>query len=311
MFEHLCGAVIDEAATDAVCLALASQGEEPLFAQARPGLKGYGKNATVLLWTAEEKLWNQTLPAESQNRGTCVSRGTKTACQDSLNWAISTGELLGGPTLVAYEPIYGGARIQIGRGSLGRSDGAIGAYAAQYVHDYGLVQRGVYGTIDLSRSHEDLAVIWGNPGHGVPASIVSESSAYKVKACFRCQTADDIADAIAAGYGVAFCSNVIWGSVRDGDGMCRPSGSGGHCEAVRGVFVDWKGRRCFVRQQSWGEHPNGPPYVRLMGGRLVKLPQGAYGAYEGDMASALRTGEAWAFSPPRNTWNRPKPSEAA
>jgi hypothetical protein len=303
--------VISEAATDAVCLVFAQRGQEPLFADAKPSLKGTGVGATVFLWSAEEHLWNQTLPAEWQSRGTCVSRGTKTACQDSLNWSIVNGNVIGGPTLLAYEPIYGGARIQIGRGSLGRSDGAVGAYAAQYVHDYGLIQRGKYGTIDLTKSNEDLAVIWGTPGHGTPASIVAESASYKVEAAFRCTSTDDIADCIASGYGVAFCSNTIWGAQRDGDGMCRPSGSGGHCEAMRGVYVDWKGRRCFARQQSWGEHPTGNPYVRLNGGRLVKLPQGAYGAFEGDVAAALRDGEAWAFSAPKQTWNRPKPSEAA
>ena len=311
MADPRCGAVISEAATDAVCLVFAQRGIEPLFADAKPDLKGYGVGKTVLLWSAEEKLWNVTLPADTQNRGTCVSHGTKTACQDSMNWSIVNGEQIGGPTLLAYEPIYGGARIQIGRGSLGRGDGAYGCNAAQYVHDYGLLQRGQYGTIDLTRDHEDLAVIWGSPGHGTPASIIAESANYKVAACFRCTSTDDIADCIAAGYGVAFCSNTIWGAQRDGDGMCRPSGSGGHCEAVRGVFVDWKGRRCFIRQQSWGEHPTGNPYVRVSGGRLVKLPQGAYGCFEGDMQSALRDGECWAFSAPRNTWNRPKPSEAA
>lgn len=312
MSDVRCGAVIDEAATDAVCMVFAQRGQEPMFADAKPALKGYGAGKSVFLWTAEEKLWNATLPAEFQNRGTCVSRGTKTACQDSYNWSISH-ESIGGKTLLAYEPIYGGARIQIGRGQLGKSDGAIGAYAAQYVHDYGLLARGKYGTIDLSSSggNEELAVIWGAPGHGTPASLVAESSAYKVSSCMRCATTDDIADCLAAGYGVAFCSNTIWGAQRDSDGMCRPSGSGGHCEAMRGVFVDWKGRRCFVRQQSWGEHPNGNPYVRVMGGRLVKLPQGAYGAFEGDVASALRDGECWAFSAPAQTWNRPKPSEAA
>lgn len=297
------GAFIDERVTDAVCMVFAQRGQEPLFCDARSAFRGAGAEASVFLFDAEAKLYaGNHLPADFQQRGTCVGRGTYRACQDSLYWAIAFGSAVGKTVKLSYETIYGGARIQIGNGALGNGDGAYGAYAAQYVHDYGLLARGKYGSIDLSQSREDLAVTWGAPHHGVPASIVAESASYKVQACFRCQSTDDIADSIASGYGVAFCSNTLWGEQRDADGMCRPAGRGGHCECVRAVFRDRKGRRIFVRGQSWGDNPRGGGKFKLDDGREVQPPQGCYGAYESDMQEALSEGEAWAFGTVNSPW---------
>lgn len=316
---NLLGCFIDHRITDAFCLALATEGEEPLFDDAQPHLQGYGVGRSVFLWEAEEhpKIWGRTLPADSQRSGTCVSRGTYRACQDSLYWSMIFGDGIGKPVTLAYESIYGGSRINVGKGRLGSGDGSYGAWAAQYVHDFGLLPRGQYGSIDLTKSNEELSVTWGTPRHGVPASILAESAAYKAAACFRCTTTADIRDSIAAGYGVAFCSNVLW-QVPDGqstrrneDGMCRPVSTGGHCEAIRGVFVDAKGRTCFVRQQSWGDYPRGGGRLKLADGREVELPMGCYGAFEGDVADALKDGEAWSFAPPENLWGRDeiKPSD--
>ena len=78
--------------------------------------------------------------------------------------------------------------------------------------------------------------------------------------------------------------------------MARPSGSGGHCEAVRGYFWTPEGELSFVRQQSWGDAPGGPSTLVHKFG-TVELPQGAYGAYGRDVAAALnRGGEAWGFT---------------
>lgn len=313
------GAHIDPRETEAFCLRLAQVNEEPLFADARSDLRDFGVGRNVFLWDAEQALWGHTLPADSQARGTCVSRGTYRAAQLSLYWSIAFGGLVGKLVTLAYEPIYGGSRVNVGGGRLS-GDGSYGAWAAQYVHDYGLLPRGKFGTIDLTKSNEPLACTWGTRGHGVPQSILRESADYRAAACWCCRTVEDIRDAIAAGYGVAFCSNTLWQvpdgqtTRRDGDGMCRPVDSGGHCEAIVGTYRDHKGRECFVRQQSWGNYPRGTDRIKVYDGREIPLPEGAYGSFVADNDRALRGGgEAWAISAPFSAWRDPhqKPSEVA
>lgn len=308
--KNLLGCVIDERETDAVCQRLSDAGEVVSFAAGQSSLKGYGAGKNVFLWRAEYELTGKLAGNISQRRGVCVARGTRTACRDSYYHAICYGDLLGDYIEIAFEPIYGGSRVNIGGGSLGRGDGSIGAWAAQWCHDFGLLKRGTYGGIDLTSEREDLAVSWGNPGVGVPTELQEASDSY-VCDVHRADTVEDIRDGIAAGYGCAFCSQTLWqnpsagsNNRRDGDGMCRPAGSGGHCVAFRGVFVDRRGALCFVHQQSWGNDcPSGPNRIHTNDHQEIELPPGACGIFAEDVERPLRTGEAWLFRPRRGWRN--------
>ncbi len=104
----------------------------------------------------------------------------------------------------------------------------------------------------------------------------------------------EMADCLAAKVGMAFCSNVIWGP-RDASGVSHPASTGGHCEAVCGVYLDEHGDLGFVRQQSWGDQPSGPSVLKYAGG-TIQLRQGSYGAKAVDLASALSGGgEVWGY----------------
>jgi hypothetical protein len=309
-FPNLTGWVRNDEAIDAFCQTLSARSPngQVAFGAAKSEFKGTWKrlaergSSGVFLQDAEMILFGRYLPADSQARGTCVSRGTFRACQDSYFHSLTIAAQIGTPAMLCFEPIYGGARVNIGRGNLGYSDGAYGAYAAQWVHDYGLLPRGKYGQWDLSKAREDLAVDWGNPGRGVPRELIEQSKGHLVASCFQCQTLDDVADAIACGYGVAFCCNSLWqipdgqSTRRDADGMCRPVTGGAHCEEVRGIFIDHKGRLCFLRQNSWGDYPRGGR-LRLKDGRELELPPGSYGAFADDMQRAMASsgGDVWAF----------------
>jgi hypothetical protein len=290
----------DDAAVDDFCQALDAAGTPAVFSAAQPDLAGHWERLKaagetgIFLQDAESELFGHTLPAESQRRGTCVSRGTMRAIRDAYYWGIVHHEDLATPRDICFEPIYGGSRVQVGGGRLGTGDGSVGAWAAQFVHDFGLLARGVYGGVDLTQPREDLAVDWGNPGVGVPAGLLAEARAHPVGACHFCPTTAAIADAVSAGYGVAYCSNLIWGD-RDRNGIARPVTSGGHCESICGVARSPQGDTLFIRQQSWGARPNGPDLLNFAGG-TKRLRQGAYGAFEEDIAKGLRGGgEAWAF----------------
>lgn len=284
---------------EAYCRARNDAGDPVSFGAARPELKGFWQQCVsrgitgIFLQDAERELFGENRPADFQQRGTCVSRGTYRACQDSWLYSLARKGTIGRPVLIAYEPIYAGSRVNVGRGQLGGEDGSVGAWAAQYVHDYGLLERAVYGSVDLSESREDLAVAWGAPGRGVPGELLQASSPFRAIS-HKAENVEELADCIAAGYAVAFCSNTLWGD-RDGSGMARPSGRGGHCEEVCGVFLTADGDLGFVRQQSWGVRPRGPDVLSCKGGAMKTLRQGAYGAYAADLQRALQQGEAWAF----------------
>lgn len=257
------------------------------------GVKG------VFIPDAELELFGRYREPELQRRGTCVGRGTFRALQDSWYWRLAKRGVIGKPVTFAYEQLYGDARVAVGHGELGRAarnpnnDGCIGAWAAQALHDIGIVPRGQYGTIDLTRDREDLAVQWGDPGYGAPASL--HKFCYRARACFDCRTIEGMADAIAAGYAVAYCSNLLYGA-NDADGYARPEDAGGHCEEYCGVFLDRSGNLCFLKQGSWGsDYPGGAHVLQYAGGQKTMRP-GCSGIRAEHVEAGLKDGgEAWAF----------------
>jgi hypothetical protein len=310
---HFCSAVIDKDETDAVCLAMACAGAEPLFSDAMPQFNGFGEGKSYLHQEAEQKLFGKTLPSWMQNRGTCVSMGSGRAMQDALYSALAFGGNVGKPIQLCFETIYGGSRIQIGHGKLGSGDGSIGAWAAQYLHDFGLLARAKYGSIDLSSAREDLAVQWGSPRAGVPASLLSESSTYKSPACMKCTTVANVRDALIARCGVWRCANRATHGQRSADGVLRPVSSGGHCQELAGWYIDIRGNERCVEQQSWGatSGPVGGGPFKLQDGREIMPREGSCAIFPEDIETYLREGEIWAAMSPTTPWQDPtlKPSE--
>lgn len=280
------------------------------FSGAAPALKGHWnrlvKSGTtrVLAQDFELQILGEHLPPDEQARGTCVSRGSYKAAQDSYFYELAQKLIVGRIAKLCFEPLYGGARVNIGKGWLGRShrgdcrcgrcpnEGAAGSHAAEYLWRWGLLERGKYGRFDLSRPNESLACDWGNDG--VPQEILMAGAEHPCL-CHRVYNTDELADCCAAGYFAAYCSPYLWGD-RDLDGMSRIAQAGAHCEEVSGVFLLPSGQTAFTKQQSWGQFmPRGQQMLRTKGG-LVKLRPGAYGAFAGDLQRGLDNGgEAWCF----------------
>lgn len=242
----------------------------------------------------------------------CVSQGSGRAIQDAIYSSIAVGGLVGDLVSICFETIYGGSRVQIGRGQLGGGDGSCGAWAAQFMHDFGILKRGTYGSINLESPREDLAVQWGQPRYGVPQSLLAESASHKLVSCMQCHTVEDVRDALAARYGVARCADRATDGVRDKDGIRRPRASGGHCQEICGVYVDKNGNLMFVEQQSWGNAgPKGGGTFKLQDGREIAPREGSCAICPDDVEYYLRNGEVWAFAPPRELWQTEhvKPSD--
>jgi hypothetical protein len=264
-----------------------------------PSLKGHWQRlvdrgqTNVLAQTFEAMVYGTNKAAEMQYRGTCVSRGTFRAIQDAYYYEIGRSLVLGRKADLCFEPIYGGSRVNIGRGQLGSGDGSCGAWAAEFVAVHGVVERGVYGSVDLGRPNEDLAVLWGEPRRGCPDAVLRAGAEHLV-ASHRVYDMGSLADVLSAGYFAAYCSGLLWGD-RDANGMARPSSRGGHCEEISGVFLLPNGQTAFAKQQSWGDQPRGCNVLRTAGAPIT-LRQGSYGVYASDLQRGLdEGGECWAF----------------
>lgn len=292
----------EPASVEQVTDELIAAGSNPVWGSSKPDLKGFGQRCIdqgenhVQLWNYEKVVWGKFLSALLQRRGTCVGCGTARALQYSWYAAlVYSGEIGREKVEVALEPIYGGARVEIGGGRLS-GDGAVGAHAAKYVHDYGVVPRGVYGQYDLSKMNESLAVSWGTRGRGVPSEIKQAGKLFRVRA-HRLMRASDVLDAIYAKKAVAYCSALLWSNTRDRDGISEVVGSTAHCECMAGAWVTKRGQIVIGTIRSWGEnYQRGPTEIEVKGGETITLPNHAYGARIEDVDKGLRSyGEAWAF----------------
>ncbi len=307
---RLCGAVYDPAVTEAVCLALASAGKEPLFGDAQPNLAGFGAGKSYLHQDAEVRHFGKTLPSWMQKRGSCTEQGTGRALQHATFSAIGTTQL-GLPVEWSSEMLYGVARVQLGKGQFGQADpwgssrgngdGCSGALVAQAAHDYGWLPRGVHGSFDLSKPREDLAIAWGNTG--TPDELLSQSKQYRARACMQAKTVENVRDALAARFGAAGCGTYATEGMRDKNGYLVPQNisPGGHCEEISGVFIDMHGDLMFVIQQSWGDRgPQGGGNWELQDGREVVPADGAAAVHVEAIENYLKYGEIWLLAPPEN-----------
>jgi hypothetical protein len=100
----------------------------------------------VFLWELARTVTGGLLSARNQGTvGSCVSFGTVRAIEYTMIAEIAAGQ----PEQfleLATEVVYGGSRVEVGKGVL-RGDGSIGAWAATFVRDWGVLNRGVFGSM--------------------------------------------------------------------------------------------------------------------------------------------------------------------
>ncbi len=199
------------------------------------------------------------------------------------------------------EAIYGGMRVEVpGVRRGGWSDGAYGAYGAQWLKDYGVVYRKDYSEItgnpahDLRKYSGQKEKNWGNYGcggeddRGLLDAIAREMP---VKVISRVNSFEDVATAISITKSPVIIGSDYGCSMRrDKNGFCRWSGSWNHLMLLAGVRYDIRGALCF---QSWGPHvASGPRYPESM-------PDGIAGTSwwipERDVDRICRSGDCWAL----------------
>lgn len=288
-----------------------------VFRLAAPSLIDQAADDPVFFWEGERKVLGGVLGSWHQlSVGSCVSFGCGRAVQDLILWEIAAGA--SGETWpghqVATEPIYGGSRVEIGGGALrGRGDGSVGAWAARWVKEYGVLIRKQYtvGNVafDLTSYDEERCRLWGE--QGCPDQLEPEARLHPVTAVAMVQNAGDLWAAIGGGKPCSVASNQGFTTTLV-DGFCSPQGEWAHQMCFRGRFVHPTRGRSFVIQNSWGKYLSGAAQIRVQtaaGQQVVDLPDGCFGCDWETADRMVRQQDSFAYAGMKGwqgvklTWN--------
>lgn len=257
----------------------------PSFGDTPAGRAALLADGDTLLWEAPRKVTGDVLPARDQGGvGSCVSFAQASVVEHLICVQIASGQRAEYKDL-AQEVIYGGSRVEIGGGRI-RGDGSIGAWAAKWVKDYGVVPRGVHGQHDLTKYSESRCRDYGR--RGVPDELEAVARESPVKEYAQVRSWQDIERAVSQGYPVNVCSDQGFTMQRDADGFCKPRGTWYHSMAVIGVRG---GKRPggFILN-SWGPNAHtGPRYP-------ADAPTAGFWADADVLDRMAQQGDSFAFS---------------
>lgn len=280
------GWVYNEEKILAATARIESSGFKFNYSADRPQMAGYWKYLQsrgvthIHAGDFEKKLNGKWRNPNSQSRGTCVGQGSSRAIEDVHNARLVNKVIVGKPTLIAFEPMYGYERRQRWGGThpwgcnCGNcNDGLCGADAAAFYSTIGVIARGVYQGIDLIDPHEKLAIDWNNSG--VPDVLIKAAAFHKIF-CHTSSTWSEYADAIAAEcFGHVCLPKIFQGGRVDANGYCEPDGDGGHDTECCGVSTAVNHETLFIMQQSWGNAAKYPPIIQTACGPREMRP-GSY-----------------------------------
>lgn len=211
---------------------------------------------TVFLFDAARKVLGKLLPPRNQGQvGSCVSFGCCRAVEYTMLCEIAAGENEEFRDLCT-EVNYAGGRVEVGKGRLGRGDGSIGAWSAEFTKRWGVIDRAVYGKYDLTNYDENRCRAWG--ASGVPDDLEPEVRKYPVSTITLVATVEEAKQALAAGYGISVASNQGFKMTRDSNGVCAAFGSWAHQMCICGYTVI-EGKTYFRIDNSWGANAHTGP----------------------------------------------------
>lgn len=247
------------------------------------GLSPWDGKKTINLGLYMDKLHGQGKWTLNQGTcGSCVAFGAAMAADILIAIdVVENGNT--DPGLADPMTIYGGSRVQIGKGRIA-GQGSVGAWAAKWLKDYGVIPQMKYPSCDLS--HYDSRTCCSFFGsRGCPEELIPIAKQHPVTDFAQAKTRQDVGDAIANGHPVTVASNQGFTKTRNDRGVSHPSGVWGHQMCIIGVRED-----AALIINSWGDDWNSGPLVD-------DQPPGSFWAeWDVVVKRMLAAGDSWALA---------------
>lgn len=283
-WEHQTGWIADPEAVNEIADGLPFK----VFSDTPAGQSDDPLPKAVYLWHAYKKIHGTNPPSKNQGAvGSCVSFGTNNAVTRTMAVQIAFQGAAEEFKDIAEEVTYAGSRVEVGGGKI-RGDGSVGAWAAKFVRDWGVVPREKVGAYDLTTYDVARCRAWGNKG--VPEDLEALAKEHPVKEITLVKTWAEAKRSLANGYGIAICSNVGFDGNRDANGVKKPRGNWAHCMCLDGYHVTEDGREFGHIENSWGPRPGEGPVG------WGDPPTSGFWAESAVIERMLRAGDSWAFS---------------
>lgn len=238
----------------------------------------------VRLWTfSQAVLDGQHIPNIAQQTGDCVSFAAANAVMylQAKQLALDRRHEQFRPIFPPH--IYGGSRVTIGKGQI-RGAGSVGAWAAEWVREAGVLRSDIPGVPAYSGR---IADEWGR--RGVPAEFIEASKPYKIETVALVRTAKQARDAICNGYPVTIASDFGTKTIKPVDGRMVATWNGRWLHAMCLIAYDGSGKEpLFYCLNSWG--PNAHPKP------LQGEPPGGFWIRFNDVERIVRQGDSFAYS---------------
>ncbi len=251
------------------------------------GAAGDNERKNVRLWTFAKAVNDgEHLKNIPQQVGDCVSWGVRNAVDYLACVQIARGPPASfKPSYAPY--FYGISRVQVGGGRL-RGDGSVGAWAAEGVRLYGVLDASFNGVPKYSGR---VAREWGRKGP--PDKFIKEARQFPVKTVAPVRTADQVRDSVCNGYPVTIASD--WGGRHDQNLsrkhnriVFRRSGRWMHQMCVIAYDGQTASEPLFYIINSWG--PNAHPQP------IDDSPPGGFWVRKQDIEYIVDQRDSFAFS---------------
>lgn len=255
----------------------------------RYGLAGSGEGRLVIPFQFVLKHFPGCWPGPAQQRGDCVSHSTKNAALVTMACDIESGKPDEVTGIVEGVPEVDPVGIEQGvlsseanywyRGYSG--DGWMCETAAKVAcRDSALWLRNNYPElgIDLRKYSAKLA---GKYGATKPPSEITETGRkHLMRSATTAESASEVRDLLANGYGFSTCGSEGYSSSRDENGVSARKGSWAHAMACIGCddrdeIKQKYGEPLFLILNSWGKWNSGG---RKILGTDIEIPEGSFWA---------------------------------